>query len=573
MNLAKPLAVPGPRESRRRGLRVAGVVLTALIVAFPVISVLSFVLHPAGDVWRHLVDTVLRDYVVNSLLLMVGVTVGTLLIGVACAWLVTLCRFPGRRFFSWALLLPFAMPAYIIAYTYTGMLDYAGPVQTGLRDWFGWSNADYWFPEIRSRGGAIAMLSLVLYPYVYLLARAAFMEQSANTLDTSRTLGCTPWSSFFRVSLPAARPAIIAGLSLALMETLADYGTVQYFGVSTFTTGIFRTWFGLGDSAAAAQLSALLLGFVFVLIFIEQQSRRRARYHNPGGQSKPLPCYTLGGARAWLAVLVCGLPLLLGFVVPTSQLAVWSVQTARDMVDARFFTLATHTLMLAFTTALIAVGLALFLAYGRRTLASRVVTASVRVAGMGYAIPGTVIAVGVLLPLAKLDNIVDGFARETFDVSTGLLLSGTWFALVFAYLARFLAVSLNTTDAGLAKVSSNMDDAARTLGCAPMAVVRRVHVPMLRGSLLTAVLLVFVDVMKELPATLVLRPFNFNTLAVRAYELASDERLADASTAAIAIVAAGVLPVVFLSSAIMRGRRRESIATVVAPAPLPAGSV
>jgi iron(III) transport system permease protein len=554
----------------RRGLRSMGVVLTALVVAFPVISVFSFVLHPAGEVWRHLVDTVLRDYIVNSLVLMVGVTVGTLLMGVATAWLVTVCRFPGRRLFNWALLLPLAIPAYIIAYTYTGMLDFAGPVQTALREWFGWASGDYWFPEIRSRGGAIAMLSLVLYPYVYLLARAAFMEQSANTLDTSRTLGCSPWGSFFRVSLPAARPAIVAGLSLALMETLADYGTVQYFGVSTFTTGIFRTWFGLGDSAAAAQLAALLLGFVFVLIVVERHSRRRARYHNLGGESKPLTGYTLRGARAWMAVCVCAFPLLLGFVLPTGQLLVWSVQTAHVMVDDNFFVLATHTLMLALTTALIAAALALFLAYGRRTLGSPVVNASVRVAGMGYAIPGTVIAVGVLLPLAWFDNTLDSFARASFGVSTGLLLSGTWFALVFAYLARFLAVSLNTTDAGLAKVSSTMDDTARTLGCAPMEVVGRVHVPMLRGSLLTAILLVFVDVMKELPATLVLRPFNFNTLAVRAYELASDERLADASTAAIAIVLAGVLPVIFLSIAITRGRRRHSIAEAITPAPLPA---
>jgi len=528
---------------------------------------LSFAFHPAGEVWRHLTQTVLPGYLRNSALLMVGVAAGTLCFGVATAWLTVMCRFPGRKVFEWTLLLPLAMPAYIIAYTYTGMLDFAGPVQTFLREAFGWSRGDYWFPEIRSLGGAIVMLSLVLYPYVYLLARAAFLEQSTYAVDVSRTLGCTTWSSFFRVSLPAARPAIIAGLSLALMETLGDFGTVQYFGVPTFTTGIFRTWFGLGDSGAAAQLAVLLLGFVFCLFAAERWSRRRARFHHVGSRSRPLRMYALGATKRWLAFGICALPLTFGFVVPSAQLFSWSVKTASEMIDAKFFELLANTLGLAAMTAALAVALALFLAYGKRAHKFALVNFSVSLAGMGYAVPGIVIAVGVMLPFAWIDNAVDGWLRQQFGVSSGLLLSGTLVALMFAYQVRFLAVSLQTVDSGLSKITPAMDEAGRSLGCRASELVRRIHVPMLRGSLLTAGLLVFVDVMKELPATLVLRPFDFNTLAVRAYELASDERLQDASTAALSIVLAGLVPVIFLSLSIARSRFREPVAVAYSPAP------
>ncbi|MDX1513840.1 MAG: iron ABC transporter permease, partial [Gammaproteobacteria bacterium] len=447
--------------------RIALVVLVAALVSLPVLVVLSFAFHPAGEVWRHLTQTVLPVYLRNSGLLMIGVAAGTLVFGVVTAWLTCMCRFPGRKIFEWALLLPLAMPAYIIAYTYTGMLDFAGPVQTFLRETFDWNRGDYWFPEIRSLSGAIAMLSLVLYPYVYLLSRAAFLEQSNNTVDVSRTLGCTAWSSFFRVSLPAARPAIIAGLSLALMETLADFGTVQYFGVPTFTTGIFRTWFGLGDSGAAAQLSIVLLGFVFFLVAAERWSRRRARFHHVGSRSRPLRMYTLRGTRAWLGFGMCLLPLALGFLVPTAQLFVWSVRTAPAMVDAGYFQLLGNTLGLAVTSALLAVALALFLAYGKRAHRSGLVDFSVSLAGMGYAVPAIVIAVGVMLPFAWIDNAVDGWLRAQFGISSGLLLSGTLVALLFAYQVRFLAVSLQTVDAGLSKITPAMDEAGRSLGCRP----------------------------------------------------------------------------------------------------------
>lgn len=559
--IVQPVPVTSPR--RNRWLRhpdawTVGVALIAAAVALPIVTVVGFALTPAGDVWSHLAETVLADYVANSLVLMLGVGAGTLVIGVATAWLTSMCEFPGRRVFTWALLLPLAMPAYIIAYTYTGMLEVAGPLQSGLRALFGWEYGDYWFPEIRSLGGAVAMLALVFYPYVYLLTRAAFLEQSLCVLEVARTLGCGPWRAFLTVAVPLARPAIVAGLSLALMETLAEYGAVQYFGLSTFTTGIFRTWFGLGDAAAAAQLAAVLLGFVFLLVALERGSRRRARYHHTTGRYQTLTPVRLRGARAAAAVAVCLLPLLLGFVVPVIQLAVWAARTAGEMVTLEFLALAGNSLGLAAGAALVTVCLAVYLAYGERLVPSRPVRLGVRLASMGYAIPGPVLAVGILIPFGWFDNAVDAWMRAQFGISTGLLLSGTLFILVFAYAVRFMTAAIKTVEAGLGKVRPSMDEAARSFGYRGATVLARVHFPIMRGSLLTALLLVFVDVLKELPATLIMRPFDFNTLAVRAFELASDERLADSSTAALAIVVTGLIPVILISRSITRSRPGHS---------------
>ncbi len=534
------------------------VLFSALLLAMPVVVVLSFVFVPSGEVWAHLASTVLSDYITNSLLLMMGVSIGTLLLGVSTAWLTTMCRYPGRGIFEWALLLPMAMPAYIIAYTYTGMLDFAGPVQTLLRDITGLGFGDYWFPQIRSLNGAVLMLTLVLYPYVYLLSRSAFLNQSLCVLDVSRTLGNGPWRTFFSVALPLARPAIIAGLSLALMETLADYGTVQYFGVSTFTTGIFRTWFGMGSAAAAAQLAAGLMVFVFALIVLERYSRRRARYHHTSRRHQDLRRYQLTGGKAWLAFLFSFSVLLFGFLLPAGQLLSWTVSVADEVIDARFLQMLLNSLQLATLAAGLALVLALLMAYGQRLYPGKAIRYAVRVAAMGYAVPGAVIAVGVMIPFAWFDNTLDGWTRETFDYSTGLILSGTLVAVLFAYLCRFLAVALQTVESGLGRITPSMDEAGRTFGYKPLTMLRSVHIPMLQGSLLTALLLVFVDVLKELPATLILRPFNFNTLAVRAYELASDERLAEAAPAAMAIVVAGIVPVILLSRTITRSRQTAS---------------
>ncbi len=532
----------------------SALVILSLLFSIPLAVVLGSVFFPETEIWKHLADTVLSDYVFNSLILLIGVGFFSLILGVIPAWLVTMYRFPLSRYLEWALLLPMAMPAYIIAYSYTGMLDVAGPLQTSLREVTGWQYRDYWFPDVRSLGGAITMLSLVLYPYVYLLARAAFIEQSICVLEVSRTLGCNAVDAFRRVALPLARPAIMVGLSLVVMETLADYGTVQYFGVSAFTTGIFRTWFGLGSSLAAAQLSALLLVFVAAFLYLEKRSRRQARFHHTSSRYSNLLQQQLNKGSGSFALVFCALPMILGFIIPVCFLIDMALDTYSQILNRDFYALLFNSLLLAFVTAILALLIALFMAYSNRNTSSSVNRFLVRFVSMGYAIPGTVIAVGVLIPFAWFDNTLDAFLTEHFNISSGLLISGTIVALIFAYLTRFLAVSINTVEAALGKIKPVMDEVAKTTGMSSGGIIKRIHIPMMRGSLLTALLLVFVDVLKELPATLILRPFNFNTLAVRTYELANEERLAAAAVPALAIVLAGIIPVIMISNSISRSR-------------------
>jgi iron(III) transport system permease protein len=530
-----------------------GLVL-ALVVSIPVLTVLRSLLLPADGLWLELLALTLPRYLANTFGLLAGVGVGVVLVGVSTAWLVTACRFPGSRVFEWALILPMAMPAYLLAYTYGDLLQYPGPVQTAIRSWFGVGRGGYWFPEVRSLGGAIVVMAAVLYPYVYLLARAAFLEQSVNMLEASRSLGRGPWRSFFTAVLPLARPAIAAGLALVLMETLADFGTVKHFEVDTFTTGIYLSWFGMGSPIGAAKLAAGLLLFVLTVIGFERLSRGRRRYHQARPSHRPLTPFRLGGWRAALAVLACTLPIFVGFLVPGGRLLWLAVEAGDQRFGPTFVRLAGNSLLLAVGASLLAVVFAAMVAYGVRLVPSRLMRATAWLATLGYTVPGSVIAVGVLLPFGTFDNAVDAWMRANVGISTGLLLSGTIFALLFAYVVRFLALSFNSVEAGLGRITSGMDGAARTLGQGPFGVLRRVHLPLLRGSLLTGALLVFVDTLKELPATLIVRPFNFDTLAIRVYLLASDERLSEAATAALTIVGVGIVPVILLSVAIARSR-------------------
>jgi iron(III) transport system permease protein len=535
------------------------VLAIALLIAMPVLVVLSSVFTDSSDVLNRLVETVLWRYIVNSLWLMLGVGVGVLGLGVSTAWLVTMCQFPGGRWFEWALLLPLAAPAYVLAYAYTDLLDYYGVVQTMLRQWFGWSTInDYWFPDVRSLGGAIVMLSLVLYPYVYLLARVAFLEQAVCTTEASRSLGRGPWRSFFTVALPLARPAIATGLSLALMETLNDFGTVDFFGVQTFTTGIYRTWFNVGERLAAKQLATGLLIFVFSLIALERWSRRQARYYQTTGRNQSLTVYRLRGWRSLLSMMICAVPVLLGLVVPVAIFAQMTITNLDKTLNPKFWELSKNSLLLAVVTAAIAIVISVIMAYGVRLNPSFGMRFGVRVAALGYAVPGSVIAVGTLIPLARFDNWLDGWMRSLFDISTGLLFSGTMAALVFAYLVRFLAVSIGAVESSLQKIKPTLDDASRSLGQTPIKTLVRVHTPLMWSGLLTSIMLIFVDVMKELPATIVIRPFNFDTLAVRVYRYASDERLVEASAPALAILLVGLLPVILLSVQIARSRQRRT---------------
>jgi iron(III) transport system permease protein len=530
----------------RLGTLGAVTLLVGALLALPVASVVSSLFGGFSDTWAHLAATSLARYIVNTLLLSLGVAWGVTSMGVLCAWLVTAYRFPGRDVLQWALMLPLAMPAYVMAYAYTDWLQFTGPVQTWLRAATGWQAHEYWFPEIRSLGGAAAMLSFALYSYVYLIARATFSELSRSAIEAGRLAGLTAWGAFFRVAVPLARPAIVAGVALALMETLADFGTVSYFALEVFTTGIFKAWLSMGDAGAAAQLSACLLAFVAVVLALERANRGRAAYHAVTGR-KPAPPQALRGAGGALACLACVAPVVFGFVLPAAILLSLAWEQRSLYLGARLAALVGNSFVLAGLSALVAVALAAVMAYAARTTRSPLVRAANRVVGLGYAVPGAVIAVGLMVPLGQLDNALADWVERTLGVKTGLIISGTVIVLVYAYLVRLLAIALQTTEAGFARITPSMEDAARSLGATPGGVLARVHAPLLVPSLAAAALLVFVDVLKELPATLALRPFNFDTLAIEAYNLAKDERLAEAAVPSLVIVLVGLLPVFYVT--------------------------
>jgi len=530
-----------------------GAFIVAAVVALPLLGIGSSLFTDQLDLWRHLAETQLPDILGNTIILLLGVGVGTVVLGTGTAWLVTMCRFPGVGILQWALLLPLVMPTYIIGYAYADLMAFAGPLQSGLRGATGWTRTDYWFPDLGSAAGVAFLFTLVLYPYVYLAARAAFLTQSQALLEASRILGNGPWRTFLRIGLPLARPAIAAGAALALLETLADFGTVQYYGVHTFTTAIYRTWYGMGNREGAAQISFVLIAIAIGLILLERHSRGRARFaiaSNLRHRSEPA---ALPPGRALAALLACALPVLLGFVLPTLHLAQLAVRSGSVVADHRFVGDAINSLILASLAALIIVGLALFLSYAGRLVRRRALNRTIEFASLGYAIPGAVIAVGVLLPLTVADHGIDFLSRGLFGMPTGLLLSGTAFALLLAYTVRFLAVGMANVAPGLAAIDPAMDASARVLGAGPHQVLRYIHLPMLRAPALTAGIVAFVEVLKELPATLLIRPFNFDTLAIGVFRFASDERLAQAAVGAIVIVLVSLVPVILLSRAVAAG--------------------
>ena len=560
-----PLSVTLPANaallagSRRRRFALDGWTFIAaaigLFVAIPVGSVLFTAVGPSDGIWSHLVSTVLWVYAGNTLWLMLGVGVGTIVIGTSTAWLVTMYRFPGRRTLSWALLLPLAVPSYILAFVITDQLEYAGNVQSALRGMFGWTSPkEYWFPEIRSLGGATVVLSLVLYPYVYLLARAAFIEQSFGLFETSRTLGRGPVASFFTVALPLARPAIAVGVALALMETLNEYGTIDFFAVPTLTAGIFDVWLNMDSTTGAAQLASILVAFTLVLVVIERVSRHSRRYHDTTTRVQALPEYPLSSARGAAALVWCAAPVALGFVLPACVLGSYAMVFYVETLEARYLDYVWNSMMLASWAAVIAALAGIALAYGVRLSPRRAMRGLAEFATIGYAVPGAVLAVGIMVPLGHFDNAIDGMSRALFGIPLGLLVSGTATALVIGYVVRFLALGYRTVDSGLTRVTPSIEGVARTLGASPTRALLRVHVPLIRPSVITAALLVFVDTMKELPLTLILRPFNFDTLATFVYQYASDELLEECALGALTIVAAGVLPVMVMSWTIARSR-------------------
>ncbi|MDH3513720.1 MAG: iron ABC transporter permease [Gammaproteobacteria bacterium] len=514
----------------------------AAIVAAPIAVVALSWLTPAGDVWRHLVQTVLGELLWNTGVLMAGVGAGVFLLGAGLAWLVTMYEFPGRRFFDWALMLPLAIPAYVLAFVAVALLDFSGPVQSALRAMFGGSG---WFPPIRSAGGIIGVMVLAFYPYVYMLARAAFLAQGRRMLETGRVLGLAPRTAFLRLALPMARPALAAGVALALMEALADFGAVAIFNYDTFTTAIYKAWLGLFSLPAAAQLASLLLLFVALGLIGERQLRGRARYHlalRTGREQR----YRLAGSRARYATAACGGTLLLAFIIPVGQLLIWAWSNAHVDLDLRYLRFFFNTVSLGAAAAAVTTLCALLLAYTYRLKPDRWVTGAVRFATLGYALPGSVLAVGIMVSFVWLDKqILDGL-QSLLDYTGGPLLTGTLLALLLAYGVRFMAVAHGPIDSSFERIKPSLWQAARSLGASNREILWRVSIPLLRTGLLSASLLVFVEVMKEMPATLLLRPFGWDTLATRIFEMTSEGQWERAALPALTLVLAGLIPVVML---------------------------
>ncbi|WP_421330088.1 ABC transporter permease [Aeromonas veronii] len=527
---------------------ITGSWATALLLALPVLALIFSAFSAEGELFRHLADTVLLDYLANTLGLVVGVVLLSLLFGVPTAWLVAMCQVPGRRALQWALMLPMAMPSYIVAYVYTDLLDYSGPLQAGLRALFGWNSpADYWFPAIRSLGGAAWVLALVLFPYVYLLTRASFLEQSVSLIHSSRLLGCTPWQSFRRLSLPLARPAIMVAVSLVAMETLADFATVHFFAINTLTTAVYDTWLGYGSLATAAKLSCLMLLAVVLLIALERRSRSRQQvFQKSMGHEQPLR-YPLKGMSRALAALWCWGLVLAGFGLPFVILLDYGVRYFELSWTPEFVRFAGNSLLISALTALLAMGIALLLGFFRRLDGGIKSLLPLRIAAMGYAMPGTVLAIGVLVPLTALDFAINDLAEWLGRQGPGLLLTGTITAIVFGYLVRFVAIAIGSVESSMGKISPSLDMAARSLGQGDGGMLRRVHLPLVRRGLFAGAMLVFIESMKELPAALLLRPFNFDTLATHVYQFVSDEMLERGALGAIVIVLVGLLPLIWVN--------------------------
>ncbi len=548
------LAGGPPRRTRHRWRWLLPALAIAALALFPVAGLVYFAARGSGNLWPHLATNVLPTATRETVVLLLGVGAMVTVIGVGAAWLVAMHRFPGRRFLSWGLLLPLAVPTYIIAFTYLDLTHPVGPVQTFLRGVFGITDVrGLWFPEVRSMPGAIVLLGLVLYPYVYLPARALFAMQSGTVLEASRTLGAGRFGAFVRVALPLARPAVAVGLSLALLEALNDIGASEFLGVRTLTVAIYTTWTTRFSIGGAAQIALVMLVFVLALLLLERWARRRQRYVGTG-RSRPAVPTPLPGWRGIAAMLACALPILLGFVAPAAYLvrAAW-VRVAVFGLPPDLPTWIGNTVTFAAIATATALALGLFLATAARALRSRLATATLRVASIGYAIPGTVLAVGLLVPLASLDNVIANWARATFGISTGLIFLGSGTALIFAYTVRFLAISVGGIEAGLHKVSPTLDMAARSLGAGPLETARRIHLPLLTPAIAAAALLVLVDCMKELPATLLLRPLGFETLATHLYGEAARGTHEAGAVSALAIVLVGLLPVVLLARTGERG--------------------
>ena len=522
-------------------------VVLFLIFISPVIIVLSSLFGEYSDNWTHLYNYVLTGYILNSLWLVIGVSICVLIIGVGTAWLVTNYHFTGKNVFEWALILPFAVPPYILAYTFTGLFDTFGTANNLIRDIFFLGNDFTFFPKVRNIYGAIIVFSFTLYPYVYLVSRMAFINQSRSILESGRTLGFNQFQVFYKLAMPMIRPAIVAGLMLVIMETLSDFGAVDHFAIATFTTGIFRTWYGMYDLETAMQLASLLLIFVTIFIFIERRSRRRAVFSIAGSVYKPLNLSQLRGYKNLLAFIACLLPIFIGFILPVLELSYWALNYKLDFFNQKFISTALNTLYLSITAAFLCTLLALIINFSICYKTNNLLKFLSSFLTVGYAVPGLILAIGVMRLLTFLDR---NFTIEMFN----LVLTGSLIGLMMAYIIKSYALSSSTFDAGFERISPRIDDVARSLKTSGWNLLSKVHVPLLKTSFLTSMLLVVAEVIKELPATLILRPFNFDTLAVSTYIYAAEERMYDAAAPSISIVLVGLIPIIILTRLIRTSR-------------------
>lgn len=517
--------------------------LVAALILIPVVVLFSSFLMPADDVWRHLVETTLSSLLINTFWLSVGVVAGTSLFGVSLAWLTAIYEFPGSRFFSWALLLPLAIPAYVTAFVVLGLFDYTGPVQTALRAWLG--SELTWFPDLYGRGGVTIVMILAFYPYVYLMARNAFLTQGKRLLEVAQSLGLNRKQGFFKVALPMARPWIAGGIMLTLMETLADFGTVVVFNYDTFTTAIYKAWFGMFSLPAASQLASLLIILVFALIIIEQQFRARMRFAEMKRSSRA-DRIVLTGWKARAATCFPASVLFFAFVLPVFQLSSWAANSLMQSLDQRYLEFLLHSVLLSAIATLITCFVAILLVYAVRLYSDTFTRIAVRIATIGYALPGAVLAVGIFIPLAWLDNQLNEWMLMLFQIETGLLIQGTIGVMLIAYMIRFLAVGHYPVDSSMQRITRSIDEAALGFGLTGWAMLRSIHLPMLKTGIFTAATLVFVDVMKEMPITLMTRPFGWDTLAVRIFSLTSEGEWQQAALPAVTLVLAGLIPIILL---------------------------
>lgn len=538
------------------GLLQAIPLVIAGLTLMPVVVVAFSLLTPSVEIWRHLWETILPGMVRNTLMLLLGVGVGTAVLGTGLAWLVTAYDFPGRKIFKWLLVLPMAVPAYIMGFIYIAIFDFAGPVQTLIRD-AGWQIA---FPEIRSGAGVIIVMTLVLYPYVYLLAKAGFEEQSRSAHEAAKMLGAGDWRLFFRIAGPLARPSIAAGVSLALMEALADFATVRYFNFPTVSDGILRVWHGMMDLQAASEIAGLLAILTLAVLLVERRMRSRRAYHQSKGKVPGVFLSRLSGWRGVLAAGMCLGVVIAAFGIPAIQLLVWAAKELSILTPGSlevYVQLGLNSLILASLAALVAVLLALVMAGLARLGGGRLLRYATRTANMGYSVPGAVIAVGVLIPLAAFDRLANQMAQEWFGITLGLILTGSLVGLIYAYSVRFMAVAYSSVDASMDKISPNTVLAARSLGASPYRILHKIKLPLVMPGIMAGAILVFVDVMKELPITVMLRPFGYDTLAIWVWQMAAESLWTSTALPAIAIVLVGLLPVKLLLR-LGEGDKREA---------------